>query len=567
MKNKKHNTFYLNKSPRVKILNPIEECPESEDIIKKLENLNFSSDEKSFDTFLISRSKTKEKIHAQSNKSISIPNLINDNIDDFPLELKSIKEEDISDYDNINNILINKNKKEDLSIEKNNDIHELLLKEKINRICIQLQNYNINQKTYVKINNFIPYISCMSNNLYRPFDSVLDVILELLSKIKEEYAIKEGLINKLNNISLNKEDYEKKIFEIKKELIYKEKEIENLINKKDKNKNELKKNSHQTLLLEINNLKKENQFLFDKVLNNKIQFKQLCSEYKNLHNKYKICLQEIDRINEKNKNYYFKEEDINNFSFSIKSVNKVLNNNINSNSYNKNNDIPFDLNISIKKLTNDLISILFDINKMLFKYDFALVKMNKNNNLKTPLNDIKDLSQNIDINYLLNAHNYKIFSKYFLCNMDIIYNKIINLNKESNIASGLNYYKNKKESKRTSHDKKKLSEKNISLNNSRTNQSINLYVPENKSNFKCFKSYISIKKNREKQNNKKMVKNSTSRNGFTFLNFYSDTDLEKNFIIKKDKNKIDKKFSTTVNLNMSKSIQNYSKYQNGGKSF
>lgn len=567
MKNKKHNTFYLNKSPRVKILNPIEECPESEDIIKKLENLNFSSDEKSFDTFLISRSKTKEKIHAQSNKSISIPNLINDNIDDFPLELKSIKEEDISDYDNINNILINKNKKEDLSIEKNNDIHELLLKEKINRICIQLQNYNINQKTYFKINNFIPYISSMNNNLYKPFDSVLDVILELLSKIKEEYAIKEGLINKLNNISLNKEDYEKKIFEIKKELIYKEKEIENLINKKDKNKNELKKNSHQTLLLEINNLKKENQFLFDKVLNNKIQFKQLCSEYKNLHNKYKICLQEIDRINEKNKNYYFKEEDINNFSFSIKSVNKVLNNNINSNSYNKNNDIPFDLNISIKKLTNDLISILFDINKMLFKYDFALVKMNKNNNLKTPLNDIKDLSQNIDINYLLNAHNYKIFSKYFLCNMDIIYNKIINLNKESNIASGLNYYKNKKESKRTSHDKKKLSEKNISLNNSRTNQSINLYVPENKSNFKCFKSYISIKKNREKQNNKKMVKNSTSRNGFTFLNFYSDTDLEKNFIIKKDKNKIDKKFSTTVNLNMSKSIQNYSKYQNGGKSF
>ena len=562
MKNKKHN-----KSPKVKILNPIEECPESEDIIKKLENLNFSSDEKSFDTFLISRSKTKEKIHAQSNKSISIPNLINDNIDDFPLELKSIKEEDISDYDNINNILINKNKKEDLSIEKNNDIHELLLKEKINRICIQLQNYNINQKTYFKINNFIPYISSMNNNLYKPFDSVLDIILELLSKIKEEYAIKEGLINKLNNISLNKEDYEKKIFEIKKELIYKEKEIENLINKKDKNKNELKKNSHQTLLLEINNLKKENQFLFDKVLNNKIQFKQLCSEYKNLHNKYKICLQEIDRINEKNKNYYFKEEDINNFSFSIKSVNKVLNNNINSNSYNKNNDIPFDLNISIKKLTNDLISILFDINKMLFKYDFALVKMNKNNNLKTPLNDIKDLSQNIDINYLLNAHNYKIFSKYFLCNMDIIYNKIINLNKESNIASGLNYYKNKKESKRTSHDKKKLSEKNISLNNSRTNQSINLYVPENKSNFKCFKSYISIKKNREKQNNKKMVKNSTSRNGFTFLNFYSDTDLEKNFIIKKDKNKIDKKFSTTVNLNMSKSIQNYSKYQNGGKSF
>jgi len=243
---------------------------------------------------------------------------------------------------------------------------------------------------------------------------------------------------------------------------------------------------------------------------------------------------------------------------------KSTNNEIKSNSFNKANDI-FSNNSVIKKIVNDLISLLMDINKMLFKYDFALVKMSKINNFKTPLNDIKDLNPNIDINYLLNEHNYRIFSKYFLCNMDIIYNKIINSIKGN---KNVNSNKNLKESKKSFTDKKKINGKVISLNNSRTNQSINMYVPENNSNSKSFKSYISIKKNRNKEKNKKFVRNSTSRNGFSFLNFYSDTDLEGKSIIKKHitNYKINKKFSHTVNIEKSKKVQNNdNQNQNGAK--
>ena len=567
MKNKKQNSYYTNNvnnltSP-VKYLNPIDECPETEDIFKKLENLNFSSDEKSFDTPFFSLSKTKNKNNAQSDKTISIPNLINDNIiEDYPFELKSIKDEGRNDFNYISNILINNNKNEEINKDNNEKNNLLLLKEKINRICMLVQNYNINQKCYYKMSNLIYLINELNNNqCYKPIDYALDVILELLSKIKDEYKIKDELINKLNNISLNKEDYEKKIFEIKKELIYKEKEIENLKRTKKNNidKKEIMDNSNQKLLSEINNMKIENNFLFNTVLSYKNQFKKICYEYKNLYDKYKICLGEIDNIDKKEKKYFIKD---NLYSFTLNM--KSTNNEIKSNSFNKANDI-FSNNSVIKKLVNDLISLLMDINKMLFKYDFALVKMSKINNFKTPLNDIKDLNPNIDINYLLNEHNYRIFSKYFLCNMDIIYNKIINSIKGN---KNVNSNKNLKESKKSFTDKKKINGKVISLNNSRTNQSINMYVPENNSNSKSFKSYISIKKNRNKEKNKKFVRNSTSRNGFSFLNFYSDTDLEGKSIIKKHitNYKINKKFSHTVNIEKSKKVQNNdNQNQNGAK--
>ena len=575
MKNKRQNTLYKSNiiSPlkKEKYLNPIEECPETDDIIKKLDNLDFSSDGKSFETPYISLSKTKTKKYVQSN-SISIPYLINDNsIEDFPLELKSKNNEDIFYYKNISNILNNNdnNKKEEknniIYSDNNNDIYFLLLKEKINRICINIQNYNINEKYYNIMINFICCLNnIINNNLYTYIDSIFDVILELFSKIKGEYKIKEELTIKLNNMSLNKEDYEKKIFEIKKELIYKEKEIETLLSEKDNKKKEIKNNSNKKLILEINTLKKENQLLFEKILSYKTKIKSICSDYINLHDKYKICLKEIDKKEEKDKKCIFIKQNIIEFSLNKKLAEKNNTNNINL--LNKINEIPSNIISPIKKLTSDLILFLFDVNKMLFKYDFALVKMNKIKNIKMPLNDIKDLNPNIDINYLLNERNYKIFSKYFFCNMDIIYNKIININKgnNNNFNSNSNSNNNLKELKRFSGDKKKINGKIKSLNNSRVNQSINLYLPESNVYAKNFKSYISIKKNRE---NKNLVRNSTSRNGFSFLNFYSDTDLEGNFIIKKEmNNKIDKKFSHTVNLEKNKKGQNSNeKNINGAK--
>ena len=303
------------------------------------------------------------------------------------------------------------------------------------------------------------------------------------------------------------------------------------------------------MLLEFKNMKKENQFLFEKILSYKTQIKSIYSQYKILFDKYKICLKEMNINKKKKENNNLTKEEIIHFSLNNKNI------------QNKQNDMIYGTLHSIKKLNNDLISFLFDINKMLFKYDFALVKMNKNANIKTPLNDIKDLNSNIDINYLLNERNYKIFYKYFLCNMDIIYNKLINLNVNSNKL------KNNKESKRVSGEKKKKNGKNISLNNSKINQSLNLYIPENKGYSKNFKSYISIKKFRNKEKNKNMVRNSTSRNGLSFMNFYSDADLEDNFIIKKAiKNKSDKKNNYTVNTEKrKKTLSNNNTNINGAK--
>ena len=570
VKNKKQNsviTSYNNlESPKNNYLKPItEENSDTEEIFKKLENLNFSSEGKSFETPFKSISKKKTKKTVNKDKNVSIPNLISDNIvDDIPSELKAMKDEDTSYSDFIDKFILSKhkNQKLDKNNEKSNDIYQLLLKEKINRILISLQNYNINQNTYNKMNNSISYVNDLNSILYKPFDSVLDVILDLLSKLREEYIIKEGLVNKLSDISLNKETYEKKMFEIKKELIYKEKEIETLMNENSRKK--AKNNSKQKSSSEINNIKKENQFLFEKVLSYKNQLKEIYSEYKTLYEKYKICLKEIDIQKGKNIKPFMKEN-TNNFMIVTKSnkstPHKRIKSTTNYNSLNKSKDkLSTNANsphfLNIKKLASDLISFLLDINQMLFKYDFTLMKINKNKNLKSSLNDINTLNSNIDIIYLINEQNYKLFSKYFKCNLDIIYNKLINLNKNSNI--------NNKSSK----EKKKGNSRITSLNNSRTNQSINLFVPEKKNCAKSFKTYISIKRNmiKKKNNNKNIFRNSTSRNGFSsYLNIYSDLDIDGNSNTKKEmSNKIDKKYSSTFNLDKTNKSQNN---QNGAKLF
>ena len=117
MKNQKQNSnlFNGNKS-KIKIssknyLNTIEECPETEDIIKKLEVMDFSTD-KSFETPFISLSKTRDKIINKIynlNKSISFPDLGVDNSNEIPSDMKTLKEEDINDsnYMEILSIVIN----------------------------------------------------------------------------------------------------------------------------------------------------------------------------------------------------------------------------------------------------------------------------------------------------------------------------------------------------------------------------------------------------------------------------------------------------------------------------
>lgn len=565
MKHQKQNSNLFNSNKqKIKIsskkhLNTIEECPESEDIIKKLEAMEFSTD-KSFETPFFSLSKTKDKIInkiATLNKSISVPNLYIENYEEIPSSLKSLKEEEINDsnyLEILSKYLNNKERKEE---KKSDNINEQLIKDKINRIYINLQKCNLNMNCLDKMNKFMNSVNNLTNNVYQPIEFILDVVSELITKIQEEYAIKNDLINKLNNISLNKENYEKQINAIKTELLNKEEQLAKLMNKDTIDTIEInskKDTSQQGLVFLINNAKKENQFLFEKILNYKIQIKKILASSKILFEKHKICLEELDKLKSKGTkklsiesvhNFYVIQKKVNN---SIKS--NESNNNINkgSNSNNQNNQV--------YSLTNNLIKVLLDINRMLFKIDFNIIKITKNN--KIPLNDITEINPIIDMNFLLQEKNFQLFSKFISCNIDIINNKIVNLPK----CLFSNNNKSNKENKNSSMTMKNSSEiiKNSSI--SRFNQSIKFFSPENKNASKTMKNYINLKKTRNNIKNKKLTRNSTSRDGLSYLNFYNNNDLDNITVVQKNNSnkKNNQAINQTVNLEKQKHIK-----QNGSK--
>ena len=567
MKRTKQNSNLFNSNKqKIKIsshkhLNTIEECPESEDIIKKLEAMEFSSD-KSFETPFISLSKTRDKIInkiSNLNKSISVPNLYIENFEEIPSDIKSLKEEEINDsnyLEVLSKFLNNKEKKEE---KKLNNINKLSIKEKYNRIYMNLQKCNLNINCLDKMTKFINSIDNSSNNIYQRIELILDVVSELSTKIQEEYTIKKDLITKLNNFELNKENYEKQINAIKIELLNKEEQLTQLMNKDtiDNIENNNKKdNSQQGLMFLINNAKKENQFLFEKILNYKMQIKKILSSSKILFEKHKICLEEIDKLKSKsNKNLSI--ETVNNIVMIPKKGNYCLKE-IDSNSkINKRNSNNTNSNNEIYTLANKLISLLLKINRTLFKLDFNLIKINSNS--KVPLNDISEINPTIDINFLMQEKNFQLFSKYISCNIDIINNKIINISK--NLYANNN--KINKENKNSSMTLKNSSEIIKNSNISRFNQSIKFFSPENKNASKTMKNYINLKKTRNNMRNQKLTRNSTSRDGLSYLNFYNNNDSENITVIKKNNSnkKSNQVINQTMNLEKQKNIkQNSSKF-------
>ena len=563
---KQNSNLFNNNKQKIKIsshkhLNTIEECPESEDIIKKLEAMEFSSD-KSFETPFISLSKTRDKIInkiSNLNKSISVPNLYIENFEEIPSDIKSLKEEEINDsnyLEVLSKFLNNKEKKEE---KKLNNINKLSIKEKCNRIYMNLQKCNLNINCLDKMTKFINSIDNSSNNIYQRIELILDVVSELSTKIQEEYTIKKDLITKLNNFELNKENYEKQINAIKIELLNKEEQLTQLMNKDtiDNIENNNKKdNSQQGLMFLINNAKKENQFLFEKILNYKMQIKKILSSSKILFEKHKICLEEIDKLKSKsNKNLSI--ETVNNIVMIPKKGNYCLKENDSNSKINKRNSNNTNSNNEIYTLANKLISLLLKINRTLFKLDFNLIKINSNS--KVPLNDISEINPTIDINFLMQEKNFQLFSKYISCNIDIINNKIINISK--NLYANNN--KINKENKNSSMTLKNSSEIIKNSNISRFNQSIKFFSPENKNASKTMKNYINLKKTRNNMRNQKLTRNSTSRDGLSYLNFYNNNDSENITVIKKNNSnkKSNQVINQTMNLEKQKNIkQNSSKF-------
>lgn len=527
-----------------KYFKPLEDKYEADDILKQLEKLNLS-DEKSFDVPqkafqpLVQKSVELSKKTNSNRKEKKDMNKIN--IEDIytNLSIKDLKKEKYDlineiKRDNIDNDINKMGQDEAFSNgEENEKLSEFLLKEKLNRICASIQGYTLNQKCYQNLNNFIPFLSQIPQNLYKPMDNLFDVYIELLMRIKQEFNVKENLILKLNNVSLNNEGYEKKLLKLKKELKEKEKEIGSLINKVNIEKEKIKDNS-KSKLLEINTLKKENQ-----QLNNKITL------YKNQIRKTEA---DLKAVQSKLRYYIFEKENRNNSSSNLTDKN-------NSNKKENNNPDEFKINnekyLAIKKLNMSLVYLLKDINKNICKYDFSLNKIINNDNQANNNYEIDDLSENIETNLLINENNCKNLCKNFLFNMDIINNKIIDILKQKNdITEKINI--------------KALNNKKISNNN-------NIYKKE-ENNYRKDKSWDHVnKKQMDEIYNKNIIKDNYNsiNNKINLLrkeqinNSLNYKNIPNNNIPGLNIKKVDKSINNNVNTKYEYNIQsNDKKYDN-----
>ena len=309
-------------------------------------------------------------------------------------KLKKNKNNNFNEGNNSKIKFENYNDNDNLKEEK--PISIILLKEKINRIYITMQGLNFKEKELINLNNFVPCLNNFEQKKYPQIDKLLEVFVSLISRIKDEINVKNKFIQKLNEVSFDIENYEKKNIINQRVIKDKENEILILMNKLNLEK-EKSDDKSKSIFLELNSLKKENQELMDTILIYKNKLRKTEAELQVINDKYKNnTIREI--IKEKN----IKDEE--------KSENGLNNSNLNDNKY-----------FNMKKLNMSLIYLLKEINKMIVKYDNSLINIL---NKKINLDKVIDLNCNIETNLLLDEANMKIFRKNFLYNMERIYKKI-----------------------------------------------------------------------------------------------------------------------------------------------
>ena len=377
--------------------NSFNEASETDEVLHQLANLNFGEE--------------KTKFNKNSNNEGNISKIKFEN------------------YNNNNNE-INKEEK---------PISIVLLKEKINRICISLQGLNFKEKELKNLTDFIPCLNNFEQRKFPQIDKLLDVFINLISRIKEEANVKNKFIQKLNEVSFDIENYEKKNIINQRVIKDKENEIVLLMNKLNAEK-EKSQDKSKSVFLELNSLKKENQELTDTILIYKNKLRKVEAELQVINEKYKN-----NPANEKKIRKSLSNEEDN-------SENGLNNSKIIDNKY-----------FSIKKLNMSLIYLLKEINKMIVKYDSLLINLLTK---KINLDKVTDLNCNIETNLLLDDANMKIFRKSFLYNMERIYKKIEILQKGNmdsrEIKSNINLNNNV-----NNNDKGNLSNNNGSGSNSK----------------------------------------------------------------------------------------------------
>ena len=407
-----------------------------------------------------------------------IPEIVrnNSNINFVNYNKLNIKNEElpiINENINLPSILENMNKNENKDKDnKENKITIGIINEKIENIILLMKDMKeIDKKLKKKdlnkiLNNYILKLkeSEIKNNLYDPINELLDFINELLISI-QNHSLKSN--NKIGN--------EKIILKLQNEIKEKDKEIGELMNKMNLEKNKLE-NSFKSNNNEILNLRKNNKDLTNKLQN--------CQKH--------ISKLEIDNgILEEKLNKIILEKTSKSISSStsirttfIGSIPKMepvsLDSSIitqiqpqkNSDNKNKLND---KFNIS-KKLNLNLISLLKEINNMICLYDSFLNKECGGNKNKSNL--VKNLNNLMDINSLNEDNTMKMISKDFMRNMDKVYKKLEEFIKEVNSNNNSRpFVKNNSSNKVIIKKEKKYSaSKNNLANNNKNIKNVNSFM-------------------------------------------------------------------------------------------
>ena len=410
-----------------------------------------------------------EIVRNNSNINFVSYNKLNIKNDELPVINENINIKLPSILENMNK---NENKEnKDNKDNKENKIRVGVINEKIENIISLMKDMKeidkkLKKKDFNKIlSNYILNLKELDikNNLYEPINELLDFINELLISI-QNHNLKNN--NKIGN--------EKIILKLQTEIKEKDKEIGELMNKMNLEKNKLE-NSFKSNNIEIINLRKYNKDLTNKLQNCQKHVSKLEINNATLEEKLnKIILEKttksISSSTSVRTTFIGNTPKIEPVSLDSTIITQI------QPSKNSDNKIKLNdkYNIS-KKLNLNLIDLLKEINKMICYYDSFLNKECGGN--KNMSNLVKNLNCFMDVNDLNEDNKMKMVSKEFMRNMDKIFKKLEDFIKEVNNNNSRPLPKNNSSNKVIiKKDKKISSSKNNLANNSKNIKNINSFM-------------------------------------------------------------------------------------------
>ena len=278
------------------------------------------------------------------------------------------------------------------------NISEFDLKIKFQSICSSLEFFNINQQNTKILKDSLSYINESKEKILIIIDNLLNSFVDVFTRLKEDDSIRENLMNKINDITKNNDDYEKKIFKLKKEIIAKENEIGSIINKNQAEKEKIIDNK-KSKNFEINSLKNENRKLVNVISICRNELKKKDDEIERIRKK--IDLIQSGNTFSKNINKTHTNENPIKRSSTTTNENNV---NINNNKF--------------KELNLELVKLIQFFNDYINKYYMIIQnEINEKNNKFYPIDNT--IVKNIKI------ENIPFFKNNFKNNLDELL-KIIN---------------------------------------------------------------------------------------------------------------------------------------------